>query len=192
MPRINQWQLQYPEEARLVGAILMGYGELEFELCLCVRSGMLDADSAFRAMFRMRSESQRIDVAEALVAPAIAKHNLASQFANALGALRHCKSIRNQYAHCHWHWEENTGLRFCDMEAAAKSPQGQPILKLVSTSVELLTMQVEFFEYCSDWLCHVHYELQLLSGRIGSHTFPAPKPRNRPKLHNEDAKNGSR
>ena len=57
-----------PDEARLIGLMLAGYGELELDLMGCAQCAMKDRklDGIFKAMFRARSEGARIDVADAL------------------------------------------------------------------------------------------------------------------------------
>jgi len=62
--------VRYPEEAAIIGRLLAGYGELEFDLCLCVGHARGDMDMAFKAMFRPRGETQRIDIADPI------RHNL--------------------------------------------------------------------------------------------------------------------
>ena len=73
-------------------------------------------DEAFKAMFRVRSESARLQIANGLIAGPIAELGLASQYADAIGAARHCRNIRNQYAHCHWSNYENGNLFFVSLE----------------------------------------------------------------------------
>lgn len=184
MLKVAPWQIRFPKEAQLVGAILAGYGELEFELFQCASSSMNDLNTAFRAMFRMRNESQRIELADALVAPAIAKHKLAGEYGHAIGAIRLCRTIRNNFAHCHWRsFDEPLLLQYCNLENAANSKQGDPIIRFKNVSIDLLEQQVSYFGYCSDWLQHIHYEIERRSGRIGAHTWPAPTVRPQPKIH---------
>lgn len=188
MPKITPWQIQFPKEAQLVGAILAGYGELEFELFQCVSSGMNDLNTAFRAMFRMRNESQRIDLADALVAPAIAKHGLSAEYAHAIGSIRCCRTIRNNFAHCHWRYiEDPLLLQYCNLEDAAKTKHGEPIIKFETASAELLAEQVSYFGYCSGWLQHIHHEIDRREGRIDSHIWLKPTARPQPMIHSRDS-----
>ena len=193
MPKITPWQIKFPEEARLVGALLSGYGELEFELNMCVGAGMGDQTVAFRALFRMRNEGQRLDLAEALIDPAIKHYKLEGEFAHAIGAIRHCKAIRNNFAHCHWHHTDDPpALRYCNMEDAAKSRGNETILNFRPADIELLTEQVSFFGYCSDWFAYLNHELEVRAGKLESHDWPKPKARPLPRIHSQDKKSRRR
>ncbi len=57
---------RYPKEAKLIGRILAGYGELEFGLCHCVGQARNDLDMVLKVMFRARGEKQRIETADAI------------------------------------------------------------------------------------------------------------------------------
>jgi hypothetical protein len=193
MPKITPWQIKFPKQAQLVGALLSGYGELEFELQMCVASGMGDSTVAFRAMFRMRNESQRLDLAEALIAPAIKHYKLTAEFAHALGAIRHCRKIRNNFAHCHWHHTDDPpALRYCNMEEAAQATGTETILHFKPASEKLLTDQVSFFGYCSDWFAYIHHEMEVRAGRLESHDWLKPKVRSLPSIHSQGKKSRRR
>ena len=57
---------KFPQEGAVVGRLLAGYGELELELCFCVATARDDFNMVFKAMFRPRGESQRIQIADAM------------------------------------------------------------------------------------------------------------------------------
>jgi hypothetical protein len=61
--------VQFPSEGMYIGRMLAGYGELEFELTECVGTALGDMESRFRAMFRIKGEQSRLDVADALMRP---------------------------------------------------------------------------------------------------------------------------
>src|SRR5690242_15429696 len=58
--------LTFPDEAAIIGCLLAGYTTLEVGLLHCVQVVRDDFDAVLKAMFRARSETQRIDVADAL------------------------------------------------------------------------------------------------------------------------------
>src|SRR5262249_27618216 len=92
---------KYPDELSLVGQMLLAYSEFEFELAKLIGHFLEgDTDRAARVFWRIQGEAARIEVADAILRPFFEKHNLAGKWCNALGALRYCKNIRNQYAHC--------------------------------------------------------------------------------------------
>lgn len=57
---------QFPEEGAIVGRLIVGYGQLEWDLCLLVGAALNDWETAVKAMFRSRGESQRLSLADAL------------------------------------------------------------------------------------------------------------------------------
>jgi hypothetical protein len=57
---------KYPDEASLVGRILVSYANLEIDLMNCIKVANNNLDIALKAMFRSRGETQRIKVADAL------------------------------------------------------------------------------------------------------------------------------
>jgi len=59
----------FPEEGQIIGRLVVGYGVLEFYLICCLGPALGSDDRALRALFRVRSESTRIDVADALMRP---------------------------------------------------------------------------------------------------------------------------
>ena len=82
--------IRFPQEATIIGRLLAGYGDLEFDLCYCVAVARDDFDMAFKSMFRLdsigRSKYREL--------------KLGTQFAEAIAATDYCRRIRNQYAHC--------------------------------------------------------------------------------------------
>src|SRR4051794_31432912 len=75
-----------PEEGAIIGRLLAGYGELEVDLALCVAATLDDdVDTAFRIMFRLRGESQRIEIADAFIQQHYSA-GLRSEYGEALGA----------------------------------------------------------------------------------------------------------
>ena len=111
---------QYEKEGRIIGRLLAGYGELEFELSNCVGSAIQDPDIAIKVLFRARSESLRIDIADALAYSKFKDIGLENQYADSFGAIRFCRKIRNQFAHCHWYNDPKDGLFFFDLQNASQ------------------------------------------------------------------------
>jgi hypothetical protein len=92
----------FPQHREIVGRLLIAYGELEWALTVCVQNALnVTPSEASRILFRVRGESARIEVADAIARPLFAKVDLGAKWGNAIGAARHCRKIRNQYAHCH-------------------------------------------------------------------------------------------
>jgi hypothetical protein len=174
----------FPVEAMLVGNLLAGYGELEYELTICTGIAISDFDTALRAIFRSRSESQRLEVADALMRPKYIAAKLDGEYADAIGAVRYCKKIRNQFAHCHWYPDMQAGLYFTNLEEGARSTSGTPMLSVLHVDPELLKRHELYFCYAHDCLVYLQYELQKRMGEIITHNNVMPAKQRRPSLHN--------
>jgi hypothetical protein len=181
LPAFKQW----PKEASIIGFLLAGYGELEFELARCVAATMKnDYDAASRVLFRTRGEEQRINIADALIRGHYETIGLTDQYGEALGAIRWCKNVRNQYAHAHWIDDEKAGLFFTDLEKSAQSARGELMLEFVNVDESLLKQQEEYFCYALNWLEYLQSEYRLRDGQISSHNEKAPKIIPQPNRHN--------
>lgn len=135
----------HPNEATIIGRLLAGYSELEFSLLVCLVAALnSDTPTAFKIMFRLRGESSRIDIADAIMHSRYKDAGLSSEYAEAIGAIRFCKDVRNQYAHAHWQGDMLGGLHFFDLENAAKQNTGGSI-KSKYVDVPLLTAQETYF-----------------------------------------------
>lgn len=110
-----------PDEAAIIGRLLAGYGELEFSLAFCLGVVLGDHIVGIKAFFRLRSESSRLEVTDALMRDAIAAQGIEGEYAQAIGCIRHCLKIRNKYAHCHWAVDTSAGLFFTSMQDTAES-----------------------------------------------------------------------
>lgn len=175
----------FPEEASSVGRMLTGYGELEFELSSCLGATLGDDHAALRALFRPRGEESRILIADALMRRKYADAKLGDQYDAMLGAIRTCKKVRNQYAHCHWFSDPQDGLFFMDLESAASSSAlTTPDFTFHHVDAPLLRQQAEYFVYTFSILQFLWREYQVRGGKIPSHSFQMPRVLPKPPLHN--------
>src|SRR4029079_8550030 len=111
--------IDYPSECEIIGRLLAGYTGIEFGLMMCVNSVIDDYDAVFKALFRTRGETQRIEIADALGRHKFHATKLGTEFEMAIGNMQHCRKIRNQYSHCHWIVGKES-LGFVDLEELAK------------------------------------------------------------------------
>ena len=120
---------RYPQEAAIIGRLLAGYGELEFELYHCVAGITGDFDTVFKVMFRPRGETQRIDIADSMGRTRFRDVDLGDRFSEAVSDMRYCRKIRNQYAHCTWHNDYSGRFGFVQLEEIAFDFRyaGQPL-----------------------------------------------------------------
>ena len=183
MPSFGRFQ----EEAAIIGRLLAGYGEVEYWMMNCVGEAIEDDEAALRVIFRTRSEKQRLDIADALMRPKYEKANLGSQYADSLGAMRHCRKIRNQFAHAHWLDFQKAGLFFFDLQKAAEGIEA-PMLTFRHVDVALLEQHEAYFCYAVDCFSFLQGELRKLRGQLKENHHPMPAKRRPPNLHNPPEK----
>jgi len=174
--------LDYQKEAAIIGRLLAGYGELEYDLSICLGATLEKAETAVRTLFRVRGEKQRIDTADALMRDVYISNELGNEYCEAIGNMHWCRTCRNQYAHCHWLGQEN-GLYFTNLETSAKK-HGPIILNLLNVDVPLLEEQEAYFKYTQRLLTYLYHEHEKKAGKFSNHPFPAPKKQPRPRLYN--------
>ena len=171
------------KERELIGKMLLAYNELEYVLLDMLIAVLGDGQAAIRAMYQLRSEANRLAVAEAIITPEFTRSALGGSLKESLDALGHCKAIRNQFAHCLWTFDEGT-LRFANLELTAKSKGEKCQVVSHPLTATLLRNQWAYFEYASHMLLWVNQEYrrknnQSLHGSI----IPKPKRLPPPKLH---------
>jgi hypothetical protein len=184
--RFLQVHRNFPDEMTLIGRLITRYADLEIALLHCVQIGrQKDLDSVLKTMFRVRSISQRIDVADGLGRQIYRDLALGTQFEMAAGNMRFCSRIRSQYAHCLWHDDLSGNLGFVNLEELAES--NDRVDNLLGVQIHyvdkaLLEEQDAYFSYVEDSLIFVNYDGRIRQGE----TIPsvsAPKSLARPLLY---------
>jgi len=124
-------------------------------------------------------------MAEKLGDPRYRNLSLDDEFAEAIDAMRHCLTIRNQFAHCNW-WDDNSGrLAFANLEDLARQSMVVPDLRTLApkyVDVPLLASQEAYFNYADELLGYVNYEGRFRAGTIASRPFPKPPNLTKPPL----------
>lgn len=179
----------HSSEKALIGEMLMSYGEIEFclvSLVMHLYGG--DATRATRILFRVNGEAARLAVADAIMRPELAKIGLDGNWNNAYGAAKHCKNIRNQYAHCHWQNYPKTGLCFMNLDALASSRGESITVTFEPIDLPLIQSQHQYFDHTLAMLYYLASEYQVKVGALPSHdlawpkSIPAPPMSNHPVL----------
>jgi hypothetical protein len=157
---INPAFIQFPQEAALLGQMVIGYGELD--LTFAHNCGMVISHqyAVLEACHSVRSESARLDIANALGFEAFHQTGLGAEYDLAHRAMRYCLKVRNLYSHVHW-GDMNGILCPANAEAAFSRPL-KPV-KWVPVYLEHLQEQEAYFEYTRKWLLW----LQLTLGERG-------------------------
>lgn len=173
------------DAAKIIGRIVTGYGELEFNLAWAV-TWLIgnDEDRAFKGIYLKRGEEARIKAAAALVQTAPTPTSLKRRFEAAIHGMHVCRKIRNHYAHCQW-GDDARGLWFVDLEENAKKqvPFDTRNATAHVVDVALLREQEAYFCFVMDCLSWLAFEGQVLAGRLQSNPFSEVQPRQAPPLH---------
>jgi hypothetical protein len=172
---------KFQAEARIIGRLLAGYGELEYEFGLCIGEAIGDENSAVRALYSIRGEMPRLNLGNVFVQGSFKKQSLDQfYFRTVFPGLNWCREIRNQYAHAHWKEDPAAScLCFADPEKAIRqvgkfNPTYHPI------KLDTLKEQEKFFVFVQRGLQHLRHENQKLAGKISTHSHPRPPTRPRP------------
>jgi hypothetical protein len=174
----------FDREQELIGRMIMAYGEFEFEVAhLMDYAVTLGKDAGPRILFRVNGEAARLDVADAILKPFFETMNLGGRWSNALGALRYCKNIRNQYAHCNWKADPGKPLYFINADRDVDSADDTITLQLYPTDLTLLQEQHVYFEYSLDLLFYLNCRCRIRRG-LDSPQPEVPKSIPQPPLHN--------
>jgi hypothetical protein len=177
---------QFPKESAIIARLLAGYSLLEIDLLNCVQVATGDFNAALKTLFRIRGEARRITEGEKLGAPVYKRLGLTADFGEAIGAMRHCRMIRNQYAHCQW-WNDAAGnFVFANLEDVAK--ENNPVISLATLPPKrvdgsLLAEQEAFYKYTDKMLAWVNYEGRLRAGKLSSPLIAKPEKMSPPPLH---------
>lgn len=167
---------QFPKERDLIARMILAYGELEFAMMDILAAVLDDPAMAVRTLFQLRSEANRLAVFEAIASPWFAKADLGEDFSEAVNAATHCKSYRNQYAHCHW--IANNGLLwFCNLEETAKTKGPKCEVKNRPITLAVIEKQMAYFEYADALLLFLDHEYRLKAGRPMRAEGSIPKPK---------------
>jgi hypothetical protein len=169
----------FQREMAVIGRLLVDYGELELDLMNCVQvARSFDFNATLKAMFRVRGETNRIDIADGLGRPAYVNLKLEAEFDFTFGAMRHCLRIRNKYAHAFWH-DPNMGKNLCYVSLEELAREIEEIRDLTALTFffideGLLLQQERFFEYTRALINYVNHQGRYNSGALKQQIFPLP------------------
>lgn len=176
---------EFPKHAEIIGDMLLGYSDLEFFMVDLVGQalGEDDLNTAARILYRLWGADARLQVADAIVRPFMTDIKLLGPYCQWLGAMRQCRKIRNQYAHCGWSKDAKGRLEIANLEAAGATIEGSASLEFLPLELGLLKQQQAFFGYTIDVTLYVMAEARFREDRRRKHRYRLPKSRALPKLH---------
>jgi hypothetical protein len=188
-PRLNPALHRHPDEAAIIGRIVVGFGELEYLLVVCAGRAIDNRDRIIKALYRLKTTSSRIDAADALIRPVFLGHVLEQDYATMMEAISCCLKIRNQYAHCNWADEPNGGpLFFTDLQSSADTNSPDIEHNWRHIDVALLEAQEEYFVFAQSYLYFFEYALSVIQGKPIYPSPPKPSELARPPMHNPPEK----
>ena len=177
---------KFKDEGVIIGRLLAEYADLELNLFHCVNMARDDFDTVYKAMFKIRGETRRIDMADIFGRQHYHKLGIGNQFKIAISSIRYCLKIRNQYSHCNW-WDDYSGnLAFANLEEIAENNSIVTDLKDLTVrhiDTKCLVHQELFFEYTDKFLTWVNFEGRRLAGKLSTPSQQAPKQLMQPPLY---------
>lgn len=153
---INPAFINRPEEAALLGSLVIGYGELDISFSLIAGLAINHKYAVLEACHSVRSEEGRLKIAKALAADAFIEGGLGREYEIAERGMRFCLKIRNQFAHAQW-GDFPDGLKFTNPESSFSRPLKPIEWKLIT--IDLLKSQEAFFENTRMWLIYLEMVL---------------------------------
>jgi hypothetical protein len=175
----------HPEVAASIGRILAGYPQIEYSMVECLDAVCDDYDAVFKCLFRVRGETQRVEIADALGRHLYHEIDLGTEFEMTFGAIRHLLRTRNQYAHAHWLATE-TGMSMVDMEELAKSTVyagGEGKVSLHRVTPKIVQRQEQYGDYVNSLITWLTHEASIKKGKTKVNEFPKPKQVAQPPLY---------
>jgi hypothetical protein len=115
----------FAAEAAIISRLSAGYTTFEVGLMHCVQVVRDDFDAVLKAMLRVRGETGRIEIADALGRHYYDDLGLKPDFETAIGAIKRCTRIRNQYAHCVWYDDKSGRLGALTRRFLSKSAHSE-------------------------------------------------------------------
>jgi hypothetical protein len=169
----------FPKEMAVIGRILLDYGELELDLMNCIQvARQYDMNSTLKAMFRIRGEMSRIQIADALGRVPYTTVGLGAEFGELIDAIDHCRKIRNKYAHAYWH-DPDMGRALCYVSLEELAEDKDPVNDLTNLTFfyidePLLLLQEAYFEYVRELIRYCNYEGRFRSGQLKTQLSSRP------------------
>jgi hypothetical protein len=173
----------FPEEGRLIGRMLVGYGEIEYALTMCATAILSDFNVVVKVLFRARGEESRIEIADALMRHQFEAAGLFHPYAEAIADAHHCRKIRNQFAHTYFDGLDPNCLHFVSFEETGKQKTTDTTVHRKPVQLNLLIKQEAYFGYVQWCLFFLEKEYRKQVGQIANHDLSLPKKLPRPPLY---------
>jgi hypothetical protein len=163
----------YEREANLIGDLVVRYGELEWMLCRVAALLLGDFDATFKAMYRVRGEQARLQIADGLASSHLYGSGIEEVWQETFRAVDICREIRNSYAHAHWFDQSAGELGFYHLEKLAKQTGAVALSTLARSKLThaILADQTRFYAEVLNNLVHMFYLLDASETRSTPDTY---------------------
>lgn len=177
---------KFRTEGEIIGRLVVGYGELEIDLCRCVAAAVDDLDMVIRKMFGRRGETPRINTAVCIGRSICKYRQLGELFDEIICGMRRCLKIRNQFAHGNFYDDDTGNLAVVDVEELVK--QESVIENFTSLTVkhitqDLLKEQKHYFVHIRACLDFLNCEVRVRAGALAKNCFAVPEKIILPQTH---------
>jgi hypothetical protein len=177
---------KFRTEGEIIGRLVVGYGELEIDLCRCIAAAVGDLNMVVRKMFGLRGETLRVNTAVCIGKSIYELGGLGELFDETICGMRRCLKIRNQYAHCNFYDDDTGKLAVVDVEELVQ--QDVVIEDFASLTVKhlthnLLKEQEHYFLHIRMCLDFLNCEGRVRAGTLAKNPFAVPEKVNLPQTH---------
>jgi hypothetical protein len=182
MGNINPAFKRHPNEAFLIGRIVVHFGELEVSFCQNNTTALDTFIPLMKALYSLKATSSRIDFLDGLMRNLYLGNGLVQEYDIAILMVRYCLRIRNLFAHCNWVDDPTgnyPGLFYADLQDSAKTPDFRFDWKHVDAP--LLQSHEDYFAETMEWLSYLHHELAVRLKKLSSHVWPRPSELEQPR-----------
>lgn len=166
-----------------MGQLILGYGELDLSFCLMAGSVLDQKYAVLNAVNQTRSETSRINVADALVRGPLFDLGFEDAYRRIYQAMIFCLRVRNQFAHCQWGDLGKLGLAFVKMDEATFVDPTKPT-QWLSITLPFLQKHEAFFAYTRLSVLALEDHAVAASYEKKS-AYPFPKEMHQPSMHKQ-------
>ena len=126
----------------MIAEMILGYSELEYRMFMITSIVKPEDTEAYDLFFSIDGEAQRIKLFSILCKKYVERLGYGESFSDLIGAIKHCKKIRNQYAHKAW---SHINDRLALMNYKKNNSGIVSKIEYFHTSTEIISDQYKYF-----------------------------------------------
>jgi hypothetical protein len=175
---------KFPTEGEIIGRLVVGYGELEIDLCRCIAASGSNLDKVVRNMFGERGEKRRIGAAAKIGHDIFHSLELDKIFDEVIEEMRCCLNIRNMFAHCNFYDDDTGTLSFVNVEELAEQANviidDLELAPKKKITLEVLSRYETYFIYVRTRFDFLNCEARVRAGKLAVNPISPPEKLNPP------------